>query len=261
MRRRFFVDEFANGTARLAGEAAHHLGRVLRAEPGQLYELSDGHTVHLAKVERVASEEVTFSLISPVEVPESSLRATLLLAIVKFDRFEWALEKAVELGAEFIVPVAAARSEPNLIAAAPKRADRWRRIIRESAQQARCRRLPELLSLVRATDAFRSAPAGEIRVLLSERITAPPLRHAFAAAGVPNPAHSSPPIAPPGEAALPPGPIKLSLAVGPEGGWTDSEFAAATAAGFVEASLGGNILRTETAVAAGLAAAHLYFDL
>ena len=56
-------------------------------------------------------------------------------------------------------------------------------------------------------------------------------------------------------------PVKLSLAVGPEGGWTDSEFAAATAAGFVEASLGGNILRTETAVAAGLAAAHLYFDV
>src|ERR1700726_585357 len=188
MRRRFFVDEFANGTARLAGEAAHHLGRVLRAEPGQLYELSDGHAVHLAKVERVASEEVTFSLISPVEAPESPLRVTLLLAIVKFDRFEWALEKAVELGAEFIVPVAAARSEPNLIAAAAKRADRWRRIIRESAQQARCRSLPELLPLVRATEAFRAAPpaeiwtpeiragritagqitTGEIRILLSE---------------------------------------------------------------------------------------------
>jgi 16S rRNA (uracil1498-N3)-methyltransferase len=271
VRRRFFVDEFANGTARLAGEAAHHLGRVLRAEPGQLYELSDGHTVHLAKVERVASEEVTFSLISPVEAPESPLRVTLLLAIVKFDRFEWALEKAVELGAEFIVPVAAARSEPNLIAGAAKRADRWRRIIRESAQQARCRRLPELLPLARPTEAFRPAPSGdirrgqiatgEIRVLLSERNAAPPLRHAFSAAGVPSLAHSSPAMAPPCEAGLPAGPVKLTLAVGPEGGWTDSEFAAAAAAGFVEASLGGNILRTETAVAAGLAAAHLYFDV
>ena len=281
MRRRFFVDEFANGTARLAGEAAHHLGRVLRAEPGQLYELSDGHAVHLAKVERVASQEVTFSLISPVEAPESPLRVTLLLAIVKFDRFEWALEKAVELGAEFIVPVAAARSEPNLIAAAAKRADRWRRIIRESAQQARCRSLPELLPLVRSIEAFRAAPpaeiwtpeiragritagqitTGEIRILLSERHAAPPLRHAFAAAAVPGLAHSSPPIAPPDEAGLPTVSVKLFLAVGPEGGWTDSEFAGATAAGFVEASLGGNILRTETAVAAGLAAAHLYFDV
>jgi 16S rRNA (uracil1498-N3)-methyltransferase len=153
-----------------------------------------------------------------------------------------------------------------LIAAAVKRAERWRRIIRESAQQARCRRLPELLPLARAIDAFRVAPAGEIRtpeirILLSERNAAPPLRHAFAAAAVPSLAHSSPAIAPPDVAGLPTGPVKLSLAVGPEGGWTDSEFAAATAAGFVEASLGGNILRTETAVAAGLAAAHLYFDV
>jgi 16S rRNA (uracil1498-N3)-methyltransferase len=286
VRRRFFVDEFANGTARLLGEAAQHLGRVLRAEPGQLYELSDSHTVHLAKVERVAPEEITFSLISPVEAPESPLRVTLLLAIVKFDRFEWALEKAVELGTECIMPLAAARSEPHLIAAAAKRAERWRRIIRESAQQARCRRLPELLPLVRSVEGFRAGPAGEIRasairagqvttgqtatdqiateeirVLLSEREGAPTLRHVFAAAKLPSLANSSPPIAPPGEAGLPPHSVKISLAVGPEGGWTDSEFAAAAAAGFVEASFGGNILRTETAVAAGLAAAHLYFDV
>jgi 16S rRNA (uracil1498-N3)-methyltransferase len=260
VRRRFFVDHFANGTARLTGEAAHHLGRVLRAEPGQLYELSDGHTVHLAKVERVRPEEVTFSLTSSVDAPDSPWRVTLLLAIVKFDRFEWALEKAVELGAEFIVPLAAARSEPNLIAAAAKRAERWRRIIRESAQQARCRRLPELLPLVRSIDAFRPSPSGEIRaaeirVLLSERDTAPSLRHAFEAAGKQGRSQPSP------AEGMPAGPVKLSLAVGPEGGWTDSEFVAASAAGFVEASLGGNILRTETAVAAGLAAAHLYFDV
>ena len=98
-------------------------------------------------------------------------------------------------------------------------------------------------------------------MLLSERNAAPPLRHAFAAAAVPGLAHSSPAIAPPDEAGLPTVSVKLFLAVGPEGGWTDSEFSAAAAAGFVEASLGGNILRTETAVAAGLAAAHLYFDV
>jgi len=51
------------------------------------------------------------------------------------------------------------------------------------------------------------------------------------------------------------------LALGPEGGWIDQEFDAASAAGFQEASLGRNILRSETAVVAGLAAVHLYFDL
>ena len=54
--------------------------------------------------------------------------------------------------------------------------------------------------------------------------------------------------------------MRISLAIGPEGGWTDEEFAAAEAARFAPASLGGNILRTETAVVAALAAAHLYLD-
>jgi 16S rRNA (uracil1498-N3)-methyltransferase len=53
---------------------------------------------------------------------------------------------------------------------------------------------------------------------------------------------------------------EVALAVGPEGGWTDAEFSQAAAAGFREARLGDNILRAETAVVAGLAAAHLYFD-
>ena len=52
----------------------------------------------------------------------------------------------------------------------------------------------------------------------------------------------------------------ILLAIGPEGGWTEGEFAAASAAGFREASLGENILRTETAVITGLAAVHLYFQ-
>jgi 16S rRNA (uracil1498-N3)-methyltransferase len=53
--------------------------------------------------------------------------------------------------------------------------------------------------------------------------------------------------------------VQVSLAIGPEGGWTDEEFAAAERAGFAGASFGSNILRTETAVVAGLSAAQLYF--
>jgi 16S rRNA (uracil1498-N3)-methyltransferase len=250
VRRRFFVDQFTNGTARLGGAGAQHLGRVLRAEPGQVYELSDGQTVHLAEVRRVERDWVDLTVIAPVAVREPAVRVTLLLAVVKFDRFEWALEKAVELGAESITPVAADRSEKSLVAAAPKRAERWRKIILESAQQARCVRLPVLEPLVSSRDAFGAAKAG-LGILLSERGTAIPLRRILAekvAEGA----------AKPGE----PGATRaeVALAVGPEGGWTDAEFAAAAAAGFREASLGGNILRTETAVAAGLAAAHLYFD-
>jgi 16S rRNA (uracil1498-N3)-methyltransferase len=250
VRRRFFVEQFTNGTARLGGAGAHHLGRVLRAEPGQVYELSDGHTVQLAEVRRVERDWVDFTVIAPVAVREPAVRIALLLAVVKFDRLEWALEKAVELGAESITPVAADRSEKSLVAAAAKRTERWRKLILEAAQQARCARLPILEPLARSRDAFVAAQGG-LGILLSERREAAALRKLFAE-------KTSEGVAKSGE---PPATrVEVSLAVGPEGGWTDAEFAAAAAAGFREASLGGNILRTETAVAAGLAAAHLYLD-
>src|SRR5579863_8268754 len=175
MRRRFFVEEFLSGTATLRGETAHHLGRVLRAEPGQLYELSDGQRVWLARTESVGRDEVQFSLVEQLAAPAAPVRIELLLAIVKFDRFEWALEKATELGADEITPLAADRSEKGLIAAAGKRAERWRRILAESAQQARRLRIPALRDAAKPGDAFR-ASAAPLKLLLSERAGARPLR-------------------------------------------------------------------------------------
>jgi 16S rRNA (uracil1498-N3)-methyltransferase len=246
LRRRFFVSQFSGGAASIEGEAAHHLARVLRAEPGQLYELSDGRSLCLARIERVARDQVDFAIVEPLEARPARIDATVLIAVVKFDRFEWALEKATELGAATIVPLAAARSEKALIAAAPKRAARWQKILAESAQQARCLRPPVLRPLAHVRAAF-AAEESPIRILLSERPTDPPLRallegHPGAKALA---AHAT---------------VPLSLAVGPEGGWTDEEFAAAEATRFTAASLGGNILRTETAVVAALAGVHLFFD-
>jgi 16S rRNA (uracil1498-N3)-methyltransferase len=122
------VDRFDGDAAVLRGDAAHHLGRVLRAEPGQLYELSDGTAVWLARTERVARKTVEFSLVEPLPAGQARLRVALLLAIIKFERFEWSLEKATELGVDEIVPLIAARSEKALVAAAGKRAARWQKI-------------------------------------------------------------------------------------------------------------------------------------
>ena len=245
MRRRFFVDAFAGGAAYLSGDAAHHLGRVLRAEPGQLYELSDGNAVFKARVDRMSKSFVQLSLVAKLSLPAALLEISLLIAIVKFDRFEWALEKATELGFHTIVPLAAERSEKALLAAAAKRAARWRKILLESAQQARCLRPPCLQSMARPAPAFVQNIAG-LKILFSERSGAAPLRSILGDAAAQNTENEPP--------------QKMALAIGPEGGWTDGEFGAALAAGFREASIGKNILRTETAVIAGLAAAHLYFD-
>jgi 16S rRNA (uracil1498-N3)-methyltransferase len=245
LRRRFFVEAFAGGTACLTGDAAHHLGRVLRAEPGQLYELSDANSVFLARVERVSAERIDFALLEKLPAARTSLDVSLLLAIVKFDRYEWALEKATELGVNTIVPVAAERSEKALVSAAAKRAARWRKILLESAQQARCLRPPSLQAVTQPAAAFVEN-AASLKVLFSERGRAVPVQTVFKEAASKISEGNAP--------------RRIALAVGPEGGWTDEEFDAASAAGFREASLGENILRTETAVIAGLAAAHLYFD-
>jgi len=243
MRRRFFVDRFDHSRAVLAGEAAHHASRVLRAAAGQLFELSDGQAVWLARVASVRRDAVEFELLEPVTVILPRLHTALLLAIVKFDRFEWALEKATELGVAEITPLAAARSEKALVGAAAKRAVRWQKILAESAQQSRRLRAPALHPVARPADAFRavshpetseSAGATEptVRLFFSESPDAPTLHAVFRTRGTA---------------------ARAFLAIGPEGGWTDAERAAALAHQFSEVSLGPTILRTETAVAAALA--------
>lgn len=222
----------------MEAEAAHHLGRVLRAERGQLYELSDGNRVWLARVEEVKRERIDFSLIEELPVYRPTLQTRLLLSVVKFDAFEFALEKATELGVDAIIPVSASRSEKALLAAVPKRAERWKKILLESAQQSRRLRIPELAALTKPEAAF-SANAIGLKVLFSERSEAPPLRGILG-----------------GQEAV----SAVALAIGPEGGWTDVELECARQHGFCEASLGRLILRTETAVIAALASLNYAFS-
>jgi 16S rRNA (uracil1498-N3)-methyltransferase len=207
---------------------------VLRAQAGQLYELSDGARVCLGRIEKVTRDSVEFALLEELPANDPALRTTLLLSIVKFDSFEWAIEKATELGVSEIIPLAAARSEKGLVAAAEKRSERWRKIVLEAAQQSRRVRLPLLQSVTRPETAF-AAGRIQLGIFLSERAEAPPLRVVLTDRAA----------------------SQAALAIGPEGGWTDDERGAALDAGLNEASLGRLILRTETAVIAALAALSL----
>ena len=232
MRRRFFVNQFAADTAVMEGEAAHHLGRVLRAHQGQLYELSDGQQVRLGRIENITRDRIEFALLEEIPAHQPAIDVKLLLSVVKFDAFEWALEKAAELGVSAIVPLAAARSEKALLAAAGKRAERWKKILAEASQQSRRVRVPELQAVSQATQAFAAQNPAAAKIVLSERPDAAGIRQILES----EPARK-----------------QAVLAIGPEGGWTDAEFSVAHASGFREASLGKLILRTETAVVAALA--------
>ncbi|MGB6683218.1 MAG: RsmE family RNA methyltransferase, partial [Candidatus Acidiferrum sp.] len=143
MRRRFFIEQFNGTAAVMEGDAAHHLGHVLRAQTGQLYELSDGSAAWLARIESVARNRIEFALLEQLSAQTQIADVTLLLSIVKFDAFEWAIEKATELGVSKIIPLAAVRSEKGLLAAAAKRSQRWQKILLESSQQSRRLRLPQ----------------------------------------------------------------------------------------------------------------------
>lgn len=222
----------------MEGGAAHHLGNVLRAQAGQLYELSDGSAAWVARVESVTRNRIDFVLLEQLPAPSPTIAVTLLLSIVKFDAFEWAIEKATELGVDRIIPLAAARSEKGLVAAAEKRSQRWQKILLESSQQSRRLRVPQLEELAKPAQAF-SAQTADFRFMLSERSDAISIRNSLAGSNNPKTSSFAPPSA--------------ALAIGPEGGWTDDELAAARAASFREASLGQLILRTETAVISALA--------
>ena len=213
----------------MEGEAAHHLGRVLRAQIGQRYELSDGERVWLGEIASVGRDRVQFTLVEEMPAHKPTLDITLLLSVVKFDMFEWAIEKATELGATTIVPLSSARSEKALVTSSVKRAERWMKILLESSQQSRRVRVPLLEELAAPENAFASHKDG-LLILLSERPDSPSIRRVLEGLRQ----------------------TKATLAIGPEGGWTDAEFDAARRSGFQEASLGKLILRTETAVIAAL---------
>ena len=224
------MEQFADNAAVMEGEAAHHLGHVLRAQTGQLYELSDGERVWLGRIENVSRNRVQFALVEQLPAVHPTVDVTLLLSIVKFDAFEWAIEKATELGVHAIIPLAAERSEKALLTAATKRAERWKKILLEASQQSRRVRVPTLYPLGLLDEAF-SRGTGTIRLCLSERTEAPPLKTALSSV-----------IA-----------QSATLAIGPEGGWTDRELEVARQNEFRPVSLGRLILRTETAVIVALA--------
>ncbi len=228
-RRRWIADEWDGAEAALVGSHARHLARVLRAQVGAQYEVAAGSRVWLARVTAVSEERVAFALEQDIAA-DAALPLTVLLAVWKFDRMEWAIEKLTELGAERVAPVLARRTEKHLAQAAPARAERWRRIAAEAARQSRRVAPPTLDAPLPLREALSKAWLGSC-VVLDENERGVMLSD----------------VLPEAEA--------VTLAVGPEGGWAPEEALLFAERGWVGASLGPRILRAETAAIAGAAIA------
>ncbi len=252
-RRRWIADTWTDRTATLHGDQAQHLARVLRAQPGMLFDVVAGGFVWSARIDTVEDDAVRFTLMEELQT-SAEIPLIIGLSIFKFDRMEWAIEKVVELGCTRVVPLLAQRTEKHLAMAAQKRVERWRRIAREAAQQSRRADLPEIAEPVKpaawlaSLPAAASEPASSQRILLAETEQDRSLLQMLSTRNsAPNGRACSEDA---GKQAA-----ETLLAFGPEGGWTDQEVTMFTGAGWQSASLGPTILRVETAAIAALAIA------
>src|ERR1700685_191606 len=170
-RRRWIAEHWDEATATLTGAHADHMARVLRAQPGMEAGGGGGGRVFHAQVAAVSlgkeSSEVRLNLVAELEA-DPALPVTLVISIYKFDRMEWAIEKATELGVAGIAPVIARRTEKHLAHAAEKRAERWRRIAHEASQQARRSDVPLIHAPVSLEHRVRAASAAA-RIVLAEQ--------------------------------------------------------------------------------------------
>lgn len=222
----------------LDAEEAHHLTRVLRLGVNDRVFVFDGEgNEWQAEVSSAGKHEVELRLIEKLADPvDSPLLLTLGQALIKGDKFDWVVQKATELGVSRIAPLITDHGDVR-----QERADhkltRWRRIALEAVKQCGRRRLIEIVEPVSFADFCRSDDS-QLKLFFSES-GGSPLREVSAEK-----------------------PAAVTLAVGPEGGWSDTEIDLAESSGFIPIHLGGRVLRTETAAVVAVALAqHIFGDL
>jgi 16S rRNA (uracil1498-N3)-methyltransferase len=247
-RRRWIADEVTGNTAALVGDHAAHLARVLRAEVGQEFDIATGEEVRRGTITTISYDRIEFALGAKqhLTLRSGAPKITLALAIFKFDRMDWAIEKCTEIGVARIIPVIARRTDAHLASAAVKRRERWQRIVRQASEQSRRPAPPEISVPVKLKDleGDRVPTADALRVVLAESLAGSEgdirlgeiLQSQSSAVATDD---------------------EVTLAVGPEGGWADGELTWFYETGWIAASLGDTILRAETAA---IVATALAFD-
>src|SRR5271170_6498378 len=176
-RRRWIADEVTGDTAALVGDHAAHLARVLRAEVGQEFDIAAGDELRRGTITTISYDRVEFSLGTKLFGARrlnasTAPTITLALAIFKYDRMEWAIEKCTEIGVARIIPVISRRTDAHLVSSAGKRYERWQRIARQASEQSR-RTIPaEIASPIKLRELEDAGvlPEGATRVVLAETL-------------------------------------------------------------------------------------------
>jgi 16S rRNA (uracil1498-N3)-methyltransferase len=237
-RRRFYAapEAFlpAPGRVTLSHEETRHLRDVLRLRAGDEVHVFDGEGREFACIVREAGgrrEGAALEVIRPAEPPspEPPLFLSLAVALLKGEKFDLVVQKAVELGVGLVKPLLTKRTDVRLRDEydAAKRVERWQRLALEAAKQCGRARVPDVTPPQPFETFVNADPGADIlRVMFAEHGGSP---LASLVKGVDG--HAS------GVAAL----------VGPEGGWEDEEVERAREHGWIIVTLGGRTLRAETA--------------
>ena len=228
---RFFVspDCLKNGVVTFPSETEHQLRRVLRLQAGQQVIVLDNLGNEFEVVLRADAASVLRGevLASRRAEGEPQVRLILYLCLSQREKFEWMLQKCTEVGAAGFVPVISSRSLVQDAKAVEKKALRWQKIIQEAAEQCERGRIPPLEAAMPFAKAVQAATSADVAIIPWTGETAYSLRRALED--------------------LPAEGGTIAAMIGPEGGFSDEEAAAARDAGVQPVTLGKRILRMETA--------------
>ncbi|MBK9163977.1 MAG: 16S rRNA (uracil(1498)-N(3))-methyltransferase [Acidobacteria bacterium] len=219
------TENFAEGQARLDAGETHHLRDVLRLGVGGAVNVFDGEgQEYEAEIASVTKREAMLRIVRSVEPSalESPLDLTIAAAVTPAEKFDLAVEKAVELGVRRLIPLITNRTEVKA-SAATRRLERWRRIAFGAAKQCGRAVLMKVDEPIAFSEVFDRAEDG--RVILFSELGGEKIED------------------------IPSG-VPLTLIYGPKGGWADAELELAETKKAAVVTLGGRILRAETAAIA-----------
>lgn len=240
---RFFVpkDQITDNIIIITGSDVNHINNVLRLEEGSNIEVFDGAgNSYIAKLTKQHNNKVICSFTEAINTnSEPKVRVTLAQCLPKAKKMDFIVQKAVELGVENIIPVISERSVPKIEDKADKKISHWHTVAKEAAEQSGRAIVPTISPLTNFNDLIKTAKNYGLALIPWENEKEQTLKTYISNLQNPN--------------------SQLLIVIGPEGGFSKKEAAAATVNGFKTVSLGKRILRCETAGIVALA--QIFYEL
>jgi 16S rRNA (uracil1498-N3)-methyltransferase len=246
---RFYIkkSDIHSSSVLLYGDEHHHLSRVARIKAEEkVWLFDDRGTDYLAKVEEIRKDTTRLSILQTLDKNKPKIKITLAQALLKSKKMDIIIQKSSELAVSNIIPVITARTIVKVEGKFQKKIERWEKIALEAAKQSKSSFLPSISSPMHI-ERLLEERREEKKLILSENrgkyLRDILIKDSGSKLKIPKP------------------PSSVLVLVGPEGGWTDEEENYILNHGYEAVSLGGQILRAETAALCSLALISHFWNL